>query len=47
MREVILSDEELAIINRIQNSQFPEAGYDPYEVRHGESLDGHSKVHQL
>lgn len=34
MREVILNDEELAIINRIQNYQFPEAGYDPYEVNY-------------
>ena len=32
MKEVILSNEELEIINRLQNSQFPSAGYDPYEV---------------
>ena len=32
MREVILTDEELDIIDRLQTSQFPEAGYDPYEV---------------
>ena len=32
MKEVVLTDEELDIINRIQNAKFPEAGYDPYEV---------------
>ncbi|XP_048576752.1 ribosome biogenesis protein bop1-B isoform X2 [Nematostella vectensis] len=31
MREVVLTDEELAIIDRIQNAQFPESGFDPYE----------------
>lgn len=31
MREVILSNEELDIINRLQNCQFPSTGYDPYE----------------
>ncbi|KAK2554767.1 Ribosome biogenesis protein bop1-B [Acropora cervicornis] len=31
MREVILSNEELDIINRLQNYQFPSASYDPYE----------------
>ena len=33
MREVILSNEELDIINRLQNYQFPSASYDPYEVK--------------
>ena len=33
MKEVVLSNEELDIINRLQSSQFPNAGYDPYEVR--------------
>lgn len=33
MKEVILSNEELDIINRLQNYQFPSASYDPYEVK--------------
>lgn len=32
MKEVVLSNEELDIIDRLQNSKFPSAGYDPYEV---------------
>ena len=32
MKEVVLTNEELDIIDRLQNSQFPSAGYDPYEV---------------
>ena len=32
MKEVVLTDEELDIINRIQNAKFPGTDYDPYEV---------------
>jgi len=32
MKEIVLSNEELDIIDRLQNSQFPSGGYDPYEV---------------
>ena len=32
MKEVVLTNGELDIIDRLQNSQFPSAGYDPYEV---------------
>ena len=38
MKEVVLSNEELDIIDRLQNSQFPSAGYDPYEVRCGNQI---------
>jgi hypothetical protein len=28
----VLTEEELAIIQRIQGGQFPDANFDPYEV---------------
>ena len=33
MRDVVLTDEELAIIQRIQGGKFPESNFDPYEGR--------------
>ena len=39
MKEVVLSNEELDIIDRLQNSKFPSAGYDPYEVCFKEWVD--------
>ena len=32
MREVVLTDDELQLIDRIQNSHFPGTSSDPYEV---------------
>ena len=31
-KEVVLNDEELDFIERLQHSQFPETTSDPYEV---------------
>ncbi|KAK3742734.1 hypothetical protein QZH41_018951, partial [Actinostola sp. cb2023] len=46
MKEVVLSDEELAIIDRIQNLQFPDAGYDPYEP-YVDFFTGEKMIHPL
>lgn len=31
-KDVVLTDAELAIIQRIQDGKFPDASFDPYEV---------------
>lgn len=31
-KEVVLTDEELEFIEKLQRSQFPESSFDPYEV---------------
>lgn len=31
-KDVVLTDAELAIIQRIQDGKFPDANFDPYEV---------------
>ena len=31
-REVVLNDEELDLIEKLQRSEFPESAHDPYEV---------------
>lgn len=46
MKEVVLSNEELDIINRLQNSQFPGAGYDPYEP-YVDFFTGEKMLHPL
>ncbi|XP_073233221.1 ribosome biogenesis protein bop1-B-like [Porites lutea] len=46
MKEVVLSNEELDIINRLQGSQFPNAGYDPYEP-YVDFFTGEKMLHPL
>ncbi|PFX35016.1 Ribosome biogenesis protein bop1-B [Stylophora pistillata] len=46
MKEVVLSNEELDIIDRLQNSQFPGAGYDPYEP-YVDFFTGEKMIHPL
>ena len=31
-KDIVLTDEELNMIQRVQRSQYPEMNYDPYEV---------------
>ncbi|RMX59208.1 hypothetical protein pdam_00007730 [Pocillopora damicornis] len=46
MKEVVLSNEELDIIDRLQNSKFPSAGYDPYEP-YVDFFTGEKMIHPL
>lgn len=46
MKEVVLSNEELDLINRLQNSQFPDAGYDPCEP-YVDFFTGEKMLHPL
>ena len=32
-REVVLTEEQMSLVQRLQNSHFPEGHYDQYEVR--------------
>lgn len=37
-REVVLTEQQLQLVQRLQSSHFPEDGYDQYEVRLSPSL---------
>ena len=36
-RDVVLTEQQLSLVQRIQTSQFPEDHYDQYEVGSGEN----------